>query len=154
MIEKKYFKDDHSVFYATQKESQKNRSVHDYFTGLYDKNKKIFEDYVCYYENIISSFNSKLKELQPDKKVYLFGAHIFSQFLLVNGLDESRISCILDNDILKQGKRLYGTNCIVKSPKEIKDDDAPIIIIKAASYTEEIKRDIIDNINETVVFWE
>jgi len=85
------------------------------------------------------------------RKVYLFGGHIFSQFLLNLGLKENSISAILDNDVKKQGKRLYGSSLIVNDPMIIKNDPDPYVIVFAGVYTEEIKRQL-RNINERVVF--
>ena len=62
--------------------------------------------------------------------------------------------CLLDNDTNKQTKRLYGTNLFVKSPTVLKDVERPIIILKAGVYNDEIKNDIIVNINPKTVFWE
>ena len=52
----------------------------------------------------------------------------------------------------KEGKRLYGTNLRVYSPKIIKDEEKPIIILKAGVYTDEIKKDIYENINSEAIF--
>ena len=82
----------------------------------------------------------------------MFGAHVFAQYLIELGLDTSRIVCLLDNDINKQGKRLYGTNMMVKSPKVLADVKNPIIILKAGVYDDEVKRDILENINKNEKF--
>ena len=42
----------------------------------------------------------------------------------------------------------------VESPKIIKDVETPIVILKAGVYNEEIKKDIIENINPNTEFWE
>ena len=57
-----------------------------------------------------------------------FGAHIFSQYLIMLGLSTKNIKYILDNNKDKQNKRLYGTDLIVKSPKSLTG-------IKNLSYT-------------------
>ena len=80
--------------------------------------------------------------------------HVFAQYLIAFGLDTTRIICLLDNDPNKQGKRLYGTNMMVKSPLSIKDEDNPAIILKAGVYNNEIKKDILENINRKAEFWE
>ena len=86
--------------------------------------------------------------------VYLFGAHIFSQYLLCFGLDRTKIKSILDNSTAKQGKRLYGAEFFVQSPEVLRGQDRPIVILKAGIYNEEIKKDILENINPNVLFWE
>ena len=87
-------------------------------------------------------------------KVYLFGAHVFSQYLIGFGLDERGIECIIDNDSKKQGKRLSGTSLIVRSPKVLEGLNNVAVILRAGVYNNEIKEDIMNNINPNVVFWE
>lgn len=77
---------------------------------------------------------------------------MFAQYLIEFGLDTSSIVCLLDNDINKQGKRLYGTNLMVKSPKVLSDIKNPIVIFKAVVYNDQIKRDILENINKDAKF--
>ncbi|WP_373447861.1 hypothetical protein ACEN40_03010 [Campylobacter bilis] len=83
-------------------------------------------------------------------KVYLFGAHLFSQNLIYSGLNISKIVNILDNDLNKHEKRLYGTNFIVKSPKILKNENNALVILNAGIYNDEIERDILENINNEV----
>ena len=59
-----------------------------------------------------------------------------------------------NNDPKKQGKRLYGTNLMVQSPSVLREVKNPIVILKAGVYNEEIKADILLNINSSVVFFE
>lgn len=90
--------------------------------------------------------------LQKDQKLYLFGAHIFSQYLISFGLNVNRLECIIDNDFNKQGKRLYGTDLKVFSPKILSKDNDPVVILKAGVYNQEIKKDILENINFKTFF--
>ena len=85
---------------------------------------------------MVADLNEKIDNF--DGPVYLFGAHIFSQFLLEFGLKTDRIVSILDDSELKQGKRLYGSNLFVEKPPVAKDKGAVLAIVKAGSYTEEI----------------
>ena len=78
--------------------------------------------------------------------MFLFGAHVFAQYLIESGLNIDRIVCLLDNDINKQGKRLYGTSMIVESPKMLAGIDNPIVILKAGVYNKEVSDDILENI--------
>ena len=55
---------------------------------------------------------------------------------------------------MKRGNRLYGTSFNVDSPKIVKDKDNVAVILKTASYNDEIKNDILCNINSSVTFWE
>jgi hypothetical protein len=87
-----------------------------------------------------------------ENPIYLFGAHIFSQYLIKNGLNMSKINGILDNDVNKQGKRLYGTELKVMSTDELKNVKTPIVILKTGFYNDEIKEEIINNINKNTIF--
>ena len=110
-----------------------------------------------YFYNFIS--NKKLevesikKELaSPKSDTFIFGAHIFTQFLLNFGLEENSFSCVLDNDRKKQESRLYGTGLFVKSPEVLRNIDNPTVVLKAGQYTEEIMTDIVNNINSNTRF--
>ena len=61
----------------------------------------------------------------------MFGAHIFTQFLLATGIDEKRIISVLDNDESKQNKRLYGSKLFVSSPKILAKYKKPYVILRA-----------------------
>ena len=149
-VAKKYFKDDHSIFYAYIKDT-KTETI-ELPTRLYESNKKLYLDFVDYHKKLIIDLNETIKKVDPEQSIYLFGAHVFAQYLIELGLDTSRIVCLLDNDINKQGKRLYGTNMMVKSPKVLADVKNPIIILKAGVYDDEVKRDILENINKNAKF--
>ena len=123
-------------------------------TGLYEKNKKIYQEFITYHERLICDINSKIAEYNTDQKVFLFGAHVFTQYLISFGLKTDNINCILDNDPNKHGKRLYGTDLKVATPKILADEITPVIILKAGAYNSEIKEDILDNINSTAIFIE
>lgn len=146
IIEKEYFMEDHSIFYSTYKSS--STPVKNIDKNLYNINKEKYLNYVNYYKNLILNINSKIKD---KTNVYLFGAHIFSQNLLSFELDYSNIKFILDNDVDKQNKRLYGSKLFVKSPMILKNVKDPIVIINAGVYNQEIKNDILD-INNSAIF--
>ncbi len=150
LVKKEYFMGDHSIFYAAIKDI--SLKPNELPNGLYEKNKKLYNDYILYHEKLISELNNNMHSTHQN--VFLFGAHVFAQYLIGFGLDTSRINSILDNDSNKQGKRLYGTSLNVHSPKKLKDQNSPIVILKAGVYNEEIKKDILGNINQNTVFWE
>lgn len=150
LIDKEYFLEDHSIFYTAVRDP--SVAPIELQPNLSAQNRQIYEEYVGYHEALIGDLNRKIQDaIAP---VYLFGAHIFSQYLIVNGMSTDKIVSILDNDPIKQGRRLYGTNLVVQSPKVLNETATPIVILKAGIYNEEIKQDILTNINEKVTFLE
>lgn len=149
LIEKEYFMTDHSIFYAAIRDSSVELID---LPNFYEKNKKLFLNYLEYHKKLVKDINDKIEN--SDREVYLFGAHIFSQYLLSFGLKTNKIISILDNNVNKQNRRLYGTDLYVNSPKILKDKNHPIVILRAGLFNDEIKKDIINNINNTVEFIE
>ena len=148
IIEKKYFREDHSIFFACKRIADiKHLSLP---SSYYNDNKALFNEYINHHENLVSELNYSIKNSR--NKVYLFGGHIFSQFLLEMGLENKHIECILDNDPFKQGSRLYGSKLVVKSPKILKSVNSPTVILKAGTYNDEIKSQILNNINPNTSF--
>ncbi len=150
MTSKEYFMQDHSIFYSAVKDSSITKL--NLPKNLYEKNKSLYLEYIKYYENLISELNTKIEK--SSKPLYLFGAHVFAQYLISFGLNTNKIVCLLDNDKNKQGLRLYGTSLSVKSPVILKNVENPIVILKAGVYSNEIKTDILTNINSKTLFWE
>jgi FlaA1/EpsC-like NDP-sugar epimerase len=150
VVEKKYVMDGHSIFYATVRDATVKPIELE--VGLYQENLSIYENFINYHKELINDLNQKMRDsAQP---LYLFGAHVFAQFLIAMGLNTEKIVCLLDNDKNKQGRRLYGTKLNVASPKVLAEVKDPIVILKAGVYNDEIKKDILDNINKTTVFFE
>ena len=148
IVSKRYFQD-HSVFYATRR----IEAVQDIaYPNLYEQNSALFRNFLTYHENIVADMNRRLES--ESRPVYLFGAHIFSQFLIAFGLNTRKIVAILDNGPQKIGKRLYGTSLKVYSPKVLKDKGENCVILKTGMYNEEIKAQILQDINEQTIFWE
>jgi len=150
IFSKEYFKDDHSIFYAATWDHATDLKTLP--SDLYNVNRNTFNKYINTLIAATNRLNSKL--MLHNGPVFLFGAHIFSQYLISFGLDESKIRCILDNDNNKQAKRLYGTKLQVASPMILGGLDAPVVILKAGVYNDEIRTDIINNINASTIFWE
>jgi hypothetical protein len=73
-----------------------------------------------------------------DGPVYLFGAHVFSQFLLGCGFPAAHATAVLDNDPAKRGLRLYGTPLTVVAPEQIAGARDVAVIVRATHYTAEI----------------
>ena len=145
---KKVNYENHSHFYSVEKVEKKLLNFK--FENKYSKYKKMFIDFISHHESMVKEINLKISD--SDSQIYLFGAHIFSQYLFAFGLNSNNITSILDNSPLKIGKRLYGSNLCVESPKVLKNIKNPLVILKAGLYNEEIKNDIINNINPNVIF--
>jgi len=144
ILKKKYFKEDHSIFYSCQKINTKRNFSYD----QYAENKARVIGFFKLKDHEISDLNSILNNL--DDNVWVFGAHIFSQYLLSNGLDTKPIVGILDNDPQKQGKRLYGTSMNVLSPK-VTQDTSGFVILRAGAYDDEIKQQLKNLNKDTVI---
>ena len=110
----------------------------------------IKEMFTKFTDNLNASINT-IKTAIGDHQVYLFGGHVFSQYLLNAGLPESQIVSILDNDPKKHNMRLYGTNLIVTLPSCLIDLDQPIVVLRGGPYTNEIKESLL-KINPTTIF--
>lgn len=151
-IGKKYFLDDHSIFYAYKKDE--DTEMLNLPDNLYEHNKDLYLDYVRYHEELIKELNERIADTDEKQPIYLFGAHVFAQYLICFGLNTDRITCLLDNDKNKHGKRLYGTNLMVESPEVLSQVEEPAIILKAGVYNDEIRDDIIGNINSSTIFLE
>jgi hypothetical protein len=149
IIEKEYYGNPHSIFYATERID----TVDDPHLLLkkYERYKGVFTDYIDYHVGMVSDLNRLI--MDSKEPVYLFGAHIFSQTLIQFGLKTGTLSGLLDNSLTKNGRRLYGTDLIVESPKILKDKGKVNVILKAGIYNDEIKKDILENINSQVTFW-
>ncbi|MFC1775260.1 methyltransferase domain-containing protein [Patescibacteria group bacterium] len=148
ILEKQYYKDSHSIFYVTEKVGNFLDDLE--IESKYDEYRKLFMDFINYHTDMINDLNKKITSSQND--TYLFGAHIFSQYLIGFGLDTNLILSVLDNSPNKQGKRLYGTDLKVESPKVLAGKGPVNIILKAGIYNDEIKKDILENINSEVIF--
>lgn len=151
-IEKKeHYGNGHSLIYTTKYVGLP--SVSQTFTfDLYRKNKKLFSDYIQYHKDMIEEWNMRLAVEQ--RKCYLFGAHISTQFFVSYGLNMDKISAVLDNDLYKQGKKVSGIRKEVVSPQILREYKDVVVIIPNNPYKNEIKKDIVENINSNVEFWE
>jgi 2-polyprenyl-3-methyl-5-hydroxy-6-metoxy-1,4-benzoquinol methylase len=149
---KKYFLEDHSVFYATRKcFAVVDTAVvpRDYYVNL-----SKFLRWVDSTKQYVNCINDKIAGYKSGH-IYIFGGHIFTQFLIGFGLHTAAISCILDNDPAKAGRRLYGTSLMVRLPDpELRDLSGAAVILRTGAYNQEIKQGILDNVNPNVVFWE
>lgn len=83
---------------------------------------------------------------------YLFGAHIFSQYLLGLGLEENAFEAILDNSKIKAGMRLYGTGLTVRRPEEIAGRGPVLVAVHTGPYDREIRQSLRQKLGGDVVF--
>ena len=148
IIEKEFYLD-HSIIYITK--YNEKTIISKSFPNLYTKNKQLVLDFKEYHEKIVSNFNDKIEKY--DGEIYLFGGHIFSQFLIMFGLKTDKIKCILDNSKEKNKCRLYGTRLNIEFPEIIKDNKKCAVILKAASYQDEIKKQLY-KLNKDVIIFE
>lgn len=142
ILEKRYFGADHSVFYATEKTSDPVfNDLSSYRVSEYAQNRKLFCDYIKAQQDAVARMNGQLQNADGD--VFLFGAHVFSQFLIGFGLDIKRVVGILDNDSAKHGLRLYGTSLTVMGTGALKDAHRPLVVLRAGAYRNEIVQSIL-----------
>ncbi len=140
----------HSHFYAVEKVADNQIEQAILPASRYEHYKQMFQDYITFHQSMVSELNEKIES--TDSEVFLFGAHIFSQYLFAFGLKTEKIKFILDNSPIKQQKRLYGSELMVQSPKVLAGLENPIVILKAGLYNDEIMEDILTNINPTTQF--
>lgn len=139
--EKLYYLDDHSIFYAAQKIEEK--SIASISDVLYEKNKTLYLDYIDFHSSLVASMNKRIAS-HPNRNIYLFGAHVQSQYLIGFGLVIDSIVAILDNDKNKHGKRLYGTDRFVMDPNVLSGLESPLVIIRAGTFTNEISSQLME----------
>jgi len=150
IVDREFYKDDHSIFYCAKKINHPIDNPLGVLSKSKNKYENLFDNYIKTHLGDIHKINNIIDN--TNNNVYLFGAHIFSQYLISFGLNTDKIKYILDNDKNKHNKRLYGTNLITKSTEVIKNDDDAIVILRTAFYDEEIKKDILNNINNKITF--
>lgn len=155
IIKKIRYGNRHSIFYITklvhllQEEEIKVRR------NMYAENKKLFQNFFGFHENTVKKWNQlagNYKAKREHCRIYLFGAHITSQYYLAYGLEERNISGILDNNPDKQGKRISGSSWLVQSTEVLEMEEAPVVILPNSPYREEVKEDILRRRNPETVF--
>ena len=133
LLDTEYF-GGHSIFVCFEKTSNLG---HEFESTV---NSSEFQAICGRYEVHTRSLSQKLNSFFEDSSGtnFLFGAHIFSQFLISAGLNESRIDLILDNNPDKWGKRLYGTSLNIIPPSEIKSKFLVKVGLAMGSYEREV----------------
>ena len=146
IIQKEYYLD-HSIIYLT-KYKEHDISIKK-FPNMYIEYKDMAMSFYNYHITLVENINKTINNYKGN--IYLFGGHIFSQFLICFGLNVNKIKCILDNSKEKNKKRLYGTNLIIEYPNIIKNIPNTYIILKAASYQDEIKKQLYEINNNIII---
>ena len=148
IVNKRKFQEDHSLFFHAIRDSDvKALNLTGDLSGNY---KQLYVDYIDYHRDLVSSLNKRIASLRTP--TYLFGAHVFTQYLIAFGLDTSGLLGILDNDKAKQGRRLYGTSLQVFSPSVLIGAGPTNIVLKAGVYCDEIQDDIEANYSQECTF--
>lgn len=148
ILEKKYYGKHHSIFFKTVKVSKIDTVK---VKNIFKKNYLLFKKLHNKWKLDVLQINKKIKKYTA-KKIFIFGAHIFSQNLIKTGLNIKNIIGILDNDEDKQGEYLYGTKLKVFSPEILKQFPTPSVILRAGEYNLEIKKQILNKINHKTIF--
>jgi predicted SAM-dependent methyltransferase len=147
VVDKKYY-GEHSIFYITKKVNNIQSCE---LKNNYEEYKEMYISCVDYYKKFVNDVNEKILNFNGD--IYLFGGHVFSQFLLNLGLNSSRIKSILDNSKLKDKTRLYGYDLEINLPDSIEIKDNSAIILKVGSYRDEIITKLKAK-NSNIIIWE
>ena len=63
--------------------------------------------------------------------------------MLFNGLDKKNLIGILDNDKNKINNYLYGTKLKIYNPHVLQKIKSPSVILRAGSYNDEIKKQLL-----------
>jgi hypothetical protein len=137
--DKEYFGADHSVFYSAVRDDSVTALPLDAY--WYSRNRGLYINYIEHHRCLVDSINARIAEV-ASKEIFLFGAHVQSQYLMAFGLDTTSVRFVLDNDESKTGKRLYGTHLFVQSPQALASCNAPLVIIRAGTFTSEIKEQL------------
>ena len=132
LLEKQYQHESLSIFYATKRATSEREP--NFRSGT--SSKKLLQQFIENNKSIVDNLNNKMKTL--DGPIYLFGASIFSQYLIAFGLDKSKLVGLIDNSQMKIGRRLFGTNLSVYHPSEISNHENPTVISLMGQYQDEI----------------
>lgn len=127
ILNKVYFKD-HSIFYTTEPT-----------TPINDNQKFDCKDDIL---DLIKYYKKRVEEIKNLENFYVFGAHFTYYYLLNFGIKESQIKAVVDNDVKKQNRRMYGTNTRIISSVEL--PKGAKLFLEMGPYNEEIKSSLKD----------
>jgi hypothetical protein len=121
--------EDHSIFFHFFIDKKQDCSWNDLLT----QGKKV----VRYFLQIEEDY----KRFEINEPFYIAPAGYYGQmmyYLLEHVKD--KVQGILDNDIQKQGLRLYGTDFLIEHPSKLEGKENVIIVLSESLYSEEIKQ--------------
>jgi 2-polyprenyl-3-methyl-5-hydroxy-6-metoxy-1,4-benzoquinol methylase len=144
LLNKNYFRNcviedylDHSLFVVSEISSHNS-----YNKVKIEELDELFKSLDRYLITLQGKIKFLKHEMDKYEKVYLFGCHAMSSILIyLLNIDLSKVIAIIDNDKLKQGLRLYGTDLYCISTSEV-DKKYPVVL-NGGSYHSEIKKDLI-----------
>ena len=134
---------EHSIFVRLIK-SELIENIQDMF---YSTNTEMeIQGLVQSYSNEINNKVDKINKFMnlEGYQFYLFGAHIFTQYLIALGMNTNNIVGILDNSIEKQGKRLYGSELNVFSPNILNGRSKIALVLPMGNYEYEVIEQLKD----------
>lgn len=146
IVDRKHFQD-HSIFYACEK---RNILVQRELPKSLERNRALFHSAMRYHREQVAQIIINVAAFNGP--AYIFGAHVFSQYLFGLGLDERIFEAVLDNGPAKIGRRFYGTGLITRSPEILRDKTQALVVLRTGVYDREIKKDIRMHINKAVIF--
>ncbi len=126
---------DHSLQFLVERSDRSSPPDLDWH-GLHDENRSLMLRFVDGLREDATEVNRRITD--ADGPVYLFGAHVTSQYLIGAGLDLARIECVFDNNSMKQGLRLYGSPLEVRSPEQLRGVQRPHLVVRMANYQDEV----------------
>ncbi len=145
----KYFEkfNDHSEFYVFEKKNDLSYNFKNLMPKeLSDKINEIIQEK----KNKIKYFNIELNKNIYDS-YFIYGSHVHSQMYLNLGLDESVLNGVLDNDVAKHYRYLYGTNLQVFPVAALEGFKKALILCDMGAYDDEIKKQIYQNYPEATI---
>jgi glycosyltransferase involved in cell wall biosynthesis/2-polyprenyl-3-methyl-5-hydroxy-6-metoxy-1,4-benzoquinol methylase len=131
--------DEHSLFLCFEKKANvKIRAI----PKQSENCRKLFLEMIDDYSRMANHISSAVTSHSGPS--YIFGAHLFSQYMFSFGLNQNLFACILDNSTLKIGSRLYGTQLEIQSPECLRDIENGKVIINCGAYNDEIRNGLLE----------
>jgi hypothetical protein len=137
----------HSIFFACERT---DTVLNKLSSTTISESEKLVSDALTLQLDLVKHIDEAVSGFEGP--VYLFGAHIFSQYLLGFGLDEIIFSGVLDNSKTKAGKRVYGTSLPIINPDDLRKDKRVMVVLHTGPYDAEIRQGLRNKLGENVVF--